>query len=189
MRKLFVIALIALFMAGSAYASLEGPGVGDILGQGKYPYDAHKIFRLVHISPNDNDTDGVTADSVVVWDDELDDGVSVELTTTSGDGRVAGILVTTVISNDTVGTAVRTASDDIGTSNWGWIQTYGLYDGVCAGSQAITVGKSVCAADKNGTVGEFGFHLSTSGNSGILGSCLDAFTAMKDDGIIFITCD
>jgi hypothetical protein len=191
MKKIFALALIALFiMGGIAFAGPTGPGeAGDILGQGKYPHQAHRIFRLVHVSPNNNISAGVTEDSVVVWDDALDDGVSVETTSTSGDGRVAGILVTNVVSNDTSASS-KTASDDAGlTANWGWLQTYGLAKDITVNHvSGIQVGHSVCAAaTPGGTVSGFSANGSTT-NAGILGSSLD--TALADGTIdVFITCD
>jgi len=191
MKKLFVIALIALFMAGDAFATSGPNNPGDILGQGKYPSDPHRIFRFVHISPNDNDTDGVTEDAVVVWDDEFDDGVSVELSSTSLDARVAGILVTTVTSSDSTG-AGHAASDDIGTSDWGWLQTYGLYDdGVYADTYGVQTGRTIGNGGTNGACGQFDVYTTNakSGYCGILGFSLDAITAGGADGDVFITCD
>lgn len=192
MKKLFVIALIALFaMTGVVLAAgPTGPGnAGDILGQGKYQWDSHRIYRLVHVSPGNNDADGIAAGSVVVWDDVLDDGVSVETTTTSGDGRVAGILATTVVSNDTSASANTRASDDAGlAANWGWLQTYGLYEDATASAGAIiTAADSICAGETAGSVAAWHATKSTT-NAGIFGCALDTFTA-SGTGDVFITCD
>lgn len=190
MKKIFVLALVLLFVAGVALAA--GPsfdeGPGDILGQGKYPWQAHKIFRLVHVSPGNNDSTGIAAGSVVVWDDLLDDGISVETTTTSGDGRVAGILVTTVASGDVEG-KVSTASDDAGmNANWGWLQTYGLNDNNTADTVAVTAGQTICAGATAGTYSAMIVGTTTT-NGGILGSSLQAAAASGEDSPIFITCD
>lgn len=196
MKKLFVFTLIALFMAiGVCFAAgPSGPGTGDILGQTKYQYEAHKIFRLVHVSPGNNDSDGIAAGSVVVWDDVLDDGVSVETTTTSGDGRVAGIIINTVLSDDTTASTNKRASDDAGkTANWGWLQTYGLYESATANAAGtVTVGDSVCAGTTAGAISRYAittaWATANSAQNGILGCALDTFTA-SGTGDIFITCD
>ena len=198
-NKLFVLSLVALFMASSICfaAGPTGPGApGDIFGQNKYQHEPHRIFRLVHASPNAvhvathlTGTRGViTADSPVVWDDLLDDGVSVELTTTSGDGRIAGIMFTDIVSTDVLGVG-RTATEDAGSSaGWGWLQTYGLYqDARNNASTTIAVGDSVCAGPTVGTISSFAGNTTTT-HYGILGGALDA-VAVKLTGDIFITCD
>ncbi len=191
LRKLFALSLVAFLVAGTCYAAgPTGPGSpGDILGQAKYQFEAHKIFRLVHVSPGNNDADGIAAGSVVVWDDVLDDGVSVETTTTSGDGAVAGVLVTTVVSNDPDASANTLASDDAGlAANWGWLQTYGLYqDATANATSAITATESICAGQTAGSISGWNAALSST-NSGILGCALDDFVA-SGTGDIFITCD
>lgn len=197
MRKLFSLSLVALFIAASVCfaASPTGPNFpGEILGQAKYQSDPHRLFRLVHISPGNNDDDGIAAGSVVVWDDVLDDGVSVETTTTSGDGRVAGVLVTAVVSNDTAASSNTKASDDAGlAANWGWLQTYGLYIGATANAAGtVTAGDSVCAGTTAGSISRYAITTAVataaSAANGILGSALDDFSA-AGTGDIFITCD
>lgn len=189
-KRIIALALIAFFMASSV--AFAGPSLGysgDILGQNKYPSDPHRIFRLVHVCPAENDTDGIASGSVVVWSDLLDDGISVETTTTSGDGRVAGVLVTAVVSNDSSAT-IRTASEDAGmTANWGWLQTYGksAVNPTTATAVGMTEGASVCAGPTAGSVTDFNAQLSTT-NAGILGCALDT-VAVSTAGEIFINCD
>lgn len=194
MKKIIALALIAFFMAGGI--ALAGPPLsysGDVMGQNKYPGDPHRVFRLVHVEPCENDTDGLAAGDVVVWSDHLDDGVSVETTTTSGDSRVAGILATTIASDDT-SAGIRTATEDSGkTANWGWLQTYGKsavnpsVGTVAAGDKAVTAGAAICASATAGTVTNFNAQLSTT-NAGILGCALDAI-AVSNSGEVFITRD
>ena len=196
-KKILSIALIAFFMAGSVCfaAGPTGPGYpGEILGQNKYQYEAHRVFRLVHVSPGNNDADGIAAGSVVVWDDVLDDGVSVETTTTSGDARIAGILVTTVVSNDVLGSTNTKASDDAGSNaNWGWLQTYGLYiDATANAAGGVTVGDAVCAGTTAGSISRYtittvGATNATAAN-GILGCALDT-AAASGTADIFIRVD
>src|SRR3990167_4305393 len=98
MRKYLLALFAVLLLAGQAFAATPGfrqnPGTGDILGQGKYQSDAHKIFRLVrYVQPSATFASAATlaADSIVVWDVTNDDGVTVTTTTISSDSAVAGI--------------------------------------------------------------------------------------------------
>ena len=74
MRKYLSIILSVLLIAGVAYAATPGyrlnPGIGDILGQGKYQSDPHKIFRMVRYIPSTTYATSPTlsADSIVIWD-------------------------------------------------------------------------------------------------------------------------
>lgn len=128
MRKLFLVILVALFMAGavcsSVFAATPGsrtsPGRGEI-AQMPYPSDPPKRFRLVRYIGL-QDLDGIAATSIVIWDKTVDDGVTITTTTVSGDSSVAGILATTILTQDTVD---NSAVQDIGLDNWAWLQTYG----------------------------------------------------------------
>ena len=190
MKRILSIMLVALFMATSVVmAAPSGPGApGEILGQG-YRGDPHRIFRLVHVSPDNNDSDGLAAGSVVCWDNSLDDGVSVELTTTSGDGAVAGVLVTAVISNDTAAAQITASDDPSGNANWGWLQTYGLsLENPTVGAAApVVANATVCAGATAASVSEWRANVSTT-NSGILGCALNSAAASAEVQI-FITRD
>lgn len=114
-------------MTGIAFA-LPGyrmnPGTGDILGQGKYQSDPHKIFRMVrYVPPTFAGSATLAADSIVVWDVTEDDGVTVTTTTTSHDSTVAGIISVQALTPDVDG---NTAAEDRGKRNWTWLQTYGM---------------------------------------------------------------
>lgn len=90
----------------------------------------------------------ISADRVVVWDSTSKDGVSVTVTTTSGDQLVAGITLDTIqgISSDSVTT-------DVGRSNWGRIQTWGIQENVqLATGLADGVGAPLCASSTAGSV-------------------------------------
>lgn len=128
MRKRLSLFIAILLIAGVAFAAIPGnrqnPGTGDILGQGKYDSDAHKIFRMVrYVQPVHDAAATLAADSIVIWDLTDDDGVTVTTTTTSSDSAVAGILATQALTQDTDG---NTAVQDRGKDNWTWLQTYGL---------------------------------------------------------------
>lgn|SRR3990167_590068 len=161
MKRLFISIIAILLLGwGIAYAidgghvlivgqgnqptigKAAGHGAGDLVGQGKYDSDPHKIFRFVrYVSPNEEGKDTiVSADFVVIWDTGAsgDDAVTVTTTVISQDTRVAGILVTDIlppISTDTI----TTAANDIGKRNWGWVQTYGLAEGFLSNTGADAV--------------------------------------------------
>ena len=154
MRKLFSVLIAVLLLAGTAYAATPGyrrnPGTGDILGQGKYQSDAHKIFRMVRYVPvTYSGASTLEADSIVVWNLTSDDGVTVTTSTTSSDSAVAGIIVQQALTPDTDG---NTAAQDAGQGNWTWLQTYGLSqcdlsaDGAVASGAAMGTGTSAGAA-------------------------------------------
>ncbi|KKK59376.1 hypothetical protein LCGC14_3035020, partial [marine sediment metagenome] len=117
MRKLFIVCLAVLLMAGTVYAldrgTSKGAGQGDVFGQGNLDSDPHKIFRMVRVVPGLNysgaaSTDPilykVSADMVMIWwtGTSGSDGVTVAPSArVSYDSRVAGILaVNTDISAD-----------------------------------------------------------------------------------------
>lgn len=126
-KRISFVVLAILFMAGIAFAATPGyrqdPGTGDILGQGKYQSDPHRIFRLVRYVEVSFGGSALEKDSIVIWDLTEDDGVTVTTTTTSWDSAVAGIIVQNALTQDTDG---NTAAQDIGKDNWTWLQTYGL---------------------------------------------------------------
>lgn len=80
-----------------------------------------KVFQLVRFA-NRGANAIVNSGDVVVWDTNSDDGVTVALTTTSGDGSIAGIAVSQIVSPDS---GSSSAADDEGRNNWGYIQVYG----------------------------------------------------------------
>jgi len=117
----------------------QNPGVGDVLGQGKYQDQAHKIFRMVRYVPVTADSPALAADSIVIWDLTEDDGVTVTTTTTSRDSAVAGIIVVQALTQDTDG---NTAAQDVGKDNWTWLQTFGLAQ-VDVSHEIITAGSAL----------------------------------------------
>lgn len=162
MKKLFVFALIALFVMGAIVSAearnlVGGSGVskgtnpGEIAGNGRgLVSNGHRTFRIVRFVPvtTANSTDTVyciklSADSIVIWDTQsFDDGVTVCTTSTTMDSRVAGVVPVETwysISNDSGTVTTATAANTIGKQNWTWLQTYGL-------SQVLTTSK-VSAGD------------------------------------------
>ena len=121
MKKIFVFLFVAiLLLGGMAYA-----GNTDILGQGGFQSDPHRIYRLVRFMPTSGSATSITlsAEAIVIWDTTSDDGVTITTTTTSGDAAVAGVVPVAILTPDVCG---RSAADDIGGRNWGMLQTYGL---------------------------------------------------------------
>jgi hypothetical protein len=171
MKKLFIVALIALFAIGMVDVALaagpSGPGYsGDIMGMntGRYASDPHRTFRMVRYGNPTQTAVNLTAGNIVIWDTTsspaAQDGVTVCLTTTSSDARVAGQMVTTVASRDsdttlTAWTGPHCASEDVGLRNWGWLQTYGLSTTNATAVQAIAAGSSIAADATAGQIGGF----------------------------------
>lgn len=190
-KRLFLLTLAALLIGGQAFAATPGyeqnPGTGDILGQGKYQSDAHKIFRMVRYVPATYaGATTLAADSIVIWDLAADDGVTVTTTTTSGDSSVAGIIVTQALTPDTDG---NTAAQDRGKGNWTWLQTYGLSQvDLASGASNVLAGASFGTST---TAGESAaFTVVNTANTqafGIAGFYYDAATAGDNDVQVFLT--
>ena len=193
MKKILYIALAVLLMGGQfvgqAFAASPGyeqnPGTGDILGQGKYQSDAHKIFRMVRYVPATySGATTLGADSIVIWDLAADDGVTVTTTTTSSDTAVAGIITTQALTPDTDG---NTAAQDRGKGNWTWLQTYGLSQvNLVTGGSAAQLGG---AFGTSATAGEANNYLPSTTNpktQGIAGFWYDIATAGDDDVQVFL---
>lgn len=187
MRKILSIIFAVLFVAyivGAAYAVSPLGETGDILGQGKYASDAHKIFRLVRYVPATySGATALAADSIVIWDLTSDDGVTVTTTTTSSDSAVAGIIVSAVATGDTGKTAVQAVGD----ANWTWLQTYGKSQ---VNFVATTGGIAAGAAfGTSTTAGEAAAFVSSTTNASVQGKAgfaYDTATAGTDDVEVFI---
>lgn len=194
MKKVISLVLVALLMAGAAYAAqpLASPGIGDILGQGDFASDPHRIFRLVRWIPQSTIatlTDAtLTADTLVVWDCVSDDGVTITTTNTTNDSAVAGVAVIAILTPES-GTQGNTAVQDLGKRNWGWLQTYGKAD-VLVQTDNVTVS----ADDALGTCGIRGYagsfqpSTSESEKNGNAGFWYDAGTG-GSTAEAFIICD
>lgn len=127
-----IIALtVAVLLIGVVAVIAEMPGrtkghaAGDVMGMGRLDSEPHRTFRLVRFIPQQNDTQVMSADSIVVWlnnDISGDDGVTVSTTDVSFDSKVAGVIVQKALSRDK---AQDTAYNDLAGQNWTWLQTYG----------------------------------------------------------------
>lgn len=212
MKKLFIVALIALFVAGAigvGYAvNPSGPGyAGDISGQqGRYAGDAQRTFRLVRHGAGSTTTwtsaAALTAGQIVIWDSTANpygaDGVTVTTTATTGDARVAGVIITAIPTRDASVSSIQgtltvtTASEDVGQANWGWLQTYGLsaVKVTTSPSTAITVaaGDAVGCGSTTGTVNKFLANASTASANGNAGFSYETIAA-GSTGYIFLKCE
>ena len=193
MKKIIVLALVVLLaMGGTTYAqraSSLNPGIGDIMGQKGLQNEGNKIFYMVN---NDAALPADTvAGSIVIWDTTLDDGVTVNVTTTSYDSRVAGVLVQATLTPE-VGTIGNTAAQQRGRRNWGWLQTYGASEvrvETVAGTPTIfTVGEAIAPSSTAGEATVYDVLTPTGVQHGVAGFALDAGTTGEDDVEVFLRC-
>ncbi len=195
-RKISIIAIAILLMGGIAFAQpgyRQNPGEGDILGQGNYQSDPHKIFRMVrYVPPTFSGSTALGADSIVSWDLTDDDGVTVTTTTTSWDTTVAGIIVVQALTQETDG---NTAVEDRGRQNWTWLQTYGLSEVFISTTVDLTAGD---AFGTSSTAGEATMYEPSTQSpymtidarqQGMAGFVYDDATAGDDDVECFLRLD
>lgn len=190
-KKVSILALAILFIAGVAFAATPGyrqdVGAGDILSSG-YQSTPGKIFRMVRYVPTTySGATTLIADSIVIWNLTEDDGVTITTSTTSYDSAVAGIIVARALTPDTDG---NTAAQDRGGVNWTWLQTYGLsevrVDGDCCVSSA---GEAMGCSTTAGEAAPFVSSTSDARLQGNAGFFFDAASAGDDDVECFISLD
>ena len=193
MRKYILSIFAVLLLAGTAFATgiNSNPGVGDILGSGKYQSDPHRIFRMVrYVQPSATfgSASTLATNSIVVWDVTNDDGVTVTTSAISSDATVAGITATAALTADTSG---NTAAQDAGKDNWTWLQTYGF----TTVNFAATTGVVDVAGARFGTsttAGEAAMCLSSVGRAdlgGCAGFAYDTAAAGDNDVQVFLVND
>lgn len=153
MKKLLLISLAVLLCASMVYAATP-PGTGDIMGTGNLASAPGKIFRLVRYVPTTGTIDSRTlsAESIVIWDTTSDDGVTVTLTTTSQDARVAGIVVNDILTPE-MGALGNSAAADVGKRNWGYVQTYGYALVYGCGDGLLQVGRPFATSNASSLAG------------------------------------
>ena len=176
MRKslLFLFALLAV-LGGSVYAiQVDG---GQSKSQSKVVFFVGRYGRTNALGTNGN---VISKDRVVVWDTTSNDGVTINISTTSNDATVAGVTLDEIPGTSRDNTA---ANDESG-GNWGRIQVYGRHADVSwdssssGGTQAGTVpaGSRVAVSAKlGGTVGIF------------RGVSSDITSAVSTDSLGFLT--
>lgn len=158
MKKIILVIFIICCLIGVSYAApaTNNSGPGDILGQGKLDSQAHKIFRLVRYVPAAGTDNIITLskDSIVIWDTTSDDGVTVTLSATTKDSRIAGVMASTCLTPD-LGGLGNTATQDIGHRNWGWLQTYGWANVTQNGTYLAVAGDAFSNGAQQGTAGPY----------------------------------
>jgi hypothetical protein len=180
MKKIiFSIFVATLLMGGIAFA-----GSAEILGQGGYPSDAHKIYRFVH---NAGAVE-LAENAIVVWDTTMDNGVSVTTTKISGDSTVAGILTEAIPGQ---ATAANTAALDIGLANWGLMQTYGLAEVNVATGNTPIAGEAFGCSTTLGEAATYAIHGggATAIQIGKAGFYYDDAVSGEDDVEVFLMLD
>lgn len=149
MRKYLVIALTlftTMLFGGVAFA-IDLPNEPGMIKRmtGTSQDTTTRVYKLVRNSSANHNQPSMSADLLVVYDTNSDDGVSVRVTTTSGDGAIAGIIVTTIPTSDAV--SGTSAADDAGRRNWGYMLVHGVTtvnisdgsnNGALAGERFIT---------------------------------------------------
>ena len=201
MKKFSIVLLALALVLGSVSlgyaAGPSGPGYsGDIMGMntGRYASDPHRTFRLVRFQGNtQTGTANLAAGDIVVWSSIAgggQDGVTVTTTTTSGDARVAGQMVTAVTSKDAgvsgVWVGLTKASDDVGLKNWGYVQTYGLSTTNATTVEGIATDLPIACGTTAGTIG--GWQHTANSQKVPFGFAVEAITA-AGTGKIFIKCE
>ena len=216
MRKLLLLVLAILLIAGVAQARLSdvtvqstlgvkpgqntSPGIGDIMGQGPYKSSPQRTFRLVRYVPSASTYFDriISKDTIVIWDSTAsgDDGVTVTRTTVSVDSRVAGILAVDTlppVSTDVISTAVLDESK----RNWTWLQTYGAAECIWGDSTAAVAGDAFGTSARLGTAATFpagtgfGFEAISQepASQGYAGFIYDAATDAGVDVQCFLKCE
>lgn len=193
MRKILSLVLIASFVCVAAFAGPTRPGAGFIPPNGGYPFDPPKTFRLVRFDHDtqQSDLDVMTAGSVVVWNTDHADGVTVMDSVITADSRVAGLLATDVygqLSADDGNTAV----EDYGKRNWVYLQTYGYNEDVIAYDEAATTGDAAIVSATAGRLARHGGSTlgTDAANQGILGVWMcDPNGAGEENCKVFIKCE
>ena len=125
MRKikfLFFISVLALIGAGQLLAD-DQIDSGQERSVSKIVFFIGRYARTTTVAANGNE---LSEDRVVVWDSTSDDGVTVNYSSTSGDPLVAGVTMDRIPGSS----RDNSATNDLGYTNWGRIQTYGFHSSV-----------------------------------------------------------
>lgn len=222
MRKLSILILIALFvMSGVAFALQKGTtmdiATGEIKSTGGTADNCPRTFRLVRyvqtikfngtVDAGDWESSHLTPDTIVIWhtasvdattaNSETDtmDGVTVTLTTTTCDSRVAGVTVTNLLTQDTQG---NSAKDDLGKNNWGYICTFGPAQVTIEPAETASVGMAFGTGNLvGGTVEAYAPPATDSNMSGatsayhmgIAGFFCEAASASEQNIEVFVRCE
>lgn len=141
MKKILFIALVLSLMFGQVCFADTQIDSGTNRGQS----GANNVWFVAR----NTGTAAISADRVVIWDTNSQDGISVKATTTSYDTLVAGVTMDAISAVSTDATAANSA----GNSNWGRVQVYGLHKNV--------------SFDPGGTVTAAGARIASHSTSGL----------------------
>lgn len=150
LKKLsFILSLIALAFSGVVVGG--SLGYADVqLDQGQSKDTAPKVFFVGRYGRTGAiATAGafkISKDMVVLWDVTSADGVSVQTTTTAGEGLVAGIAMEDIAGSS----RDNTAAQDLSYGNWGRIQTWGLNSAALKTGPSWTAGDALCTSTTAG---------------------------------------
>lgn len=118
------LAISLVLVSSVAYAFPSEPTFDETRkNQSSRQATPYREIQLVRFPTQGANSIAVSGD-VAIWNTVSDDGVSIALTTTSADARIAGVVCVTIFSPDNA--TATSALDDIGHRNWGWIITRGL---------------------------------------------------------------
>ena len=168
MRKLSIFILAILLLSGIAYA-----GSTEILGQGGFQSDPHRIYRMVRFVPASGSVTSITlsAEAIVIWDTTSDDGVTITTSTTTGDAAVAGVVPVAILTPE-YGSLGASAANEIGRRNWGFVQTYGYAKVTMNSAGAAVVNTAIGTSAAATQAGQFGTGTTANGRS--VGFALDS---------------
>jgi len=198
MRKIILsLAIVSLLFGGYVFAQTPGnrtgPGDGQLISM-SYQNTAPKRFRVVRYLGTGVEAEAtsatIAAESIVVWDTVVDDGVTIKLTTISGDTTVAGIIVNNCLTQDTSG---NTAAQDRGKDNWTFLQTYGMaevrVDASLGGFAGGAMGTGTTLGEASGWTSTNAAGIGESHRQGNAGFFMDNGTAGDDDVEVFLKCE
>lgn len=171
MNKIFSLTLAFLIMFLSGMALNGNKAFADVqIDSGQEKSTTKRVFfigryaRTNAIATNGN---VISTDRVVVWDSVSDDGVTVNLSTTSYDALVAGVTLDEIPGSS----RDNSAANDLGYNNWGRILVYGRHatvswDQSTVDGGSFTVGSKVAVSTKlGGTAGIFAPNTSPDGTA------------------------
>lgn len=197
--RLKFLALIAVGLLGFSTFALATPQPADdgIIKRltGGRASKAVKVYKLVRYAEQGENAVPLASGEVVVWDTISDDGVTIDVTTTSADGAIAGICVTSFETADVAGPA----DNQEGRRNWGFIQVHGpaLAYVNRGGGNNHAAGDPFITSEDSGAVTRFeaanatylnGATTTTQNRSRSGGFFMDASTSSGDDRVdVFIT--
>ena len=152
MKKILLVLALASAFVAPAFA-IDQPGFQDYTikkGVGARYGDANREVKIVRNGEQAQNGASLVSGDLVIWDSLSDDGVTVSASSTSADGRIAGIIATTIPTADSV---QNSAQEGAGRRNWGYMVVSGPMvvdinngaNGATAGDPFITSGDDTVA--------------------------------------------